>query len=78
MDKSLVLHDILGLYGKLKPRFVKQYLNLSEVISVALSNYINDVRSASLSLSKENIFHMSNDEYSRLKNMLGKGDGVDE
>jgi len=73
----LVLHDILGLYGKLKPRFVKQYLNLSEMIHVALSNYINDVRSGVFP-SKENIFHMSDDEYSRLKNMLGKGDGVDE
>ena len=41
----LVLHDILGLYRQIKPRFVKRYLDLSEQIHEALSNYINDVRS---------------------------------
>ena len=67
----LVLHDILGLYRQIKPRFVKRYLDLSEQIHEALSNYINDVRSGVFP-SKENIFHMSEDEYSKLKDTLGK------
>lgn len=73
----LVLHDILGLYRQIKPRFVKRYLDLSEQIHEALSNYINDVRSGVFP-SKENIFHMSEDEYSKLKDILGKEDRMNE
>jgi 3-methyl-2-oxobutanoate hydroxymethyltransferase len=73
----LVLHDILGLYQQIKPRFVKRYLDLSEQIHEALSNYINDVRSGVFP-SKENIFHMSEDEYSKLKDILGKEDRMNE
>jgi 3-methyl-2-oxobutanoate hydroxymethyltransferase len=73
----LVLHDILGLYRQIKPRFVKQYLDLSEQIHEALSNYINDVRSG-IFPSKENILHMSEDEYSKLKDTLGKEDRMNE
>lgn len=73
----LVLHDILGLYRQIKPRFVKRYLDLSEQIHEALSNYINDVRSGVFP-SKENIFHMSEDEYSKLKGTLGKEDRMNE
>jgi 3-methyl-2-oxobutanoate hydroxymethyltransferase len=73
----LVLHDILGLYRQIKPRFVKRYLDLSEQIHEALSNYINDVRSGVFP-SKENIFHMSEDEYSKLKDTLGKEDRMNE
>ena len=42
----LVLHDILNLYDKIKPRFVKSYINLSETILNALSNYISDVKNS--------------------------------
>jgi 3-methyl-2-oxobutanoate hydroxymethyltransferase len=73
----LVLHDILGLYRQIKPRFVKRYLDLSEQIHLALSNYINDVRSGVFP-SKENIFHMSEDEYSKLMDTLGKEDRMNE
>ena len=73
----LVLHDILGLYRQIKPRFVKRYLDLSEQIHEALSNYINDVKSGVFP-SKENIFHMSEDEYSKLKDTLGKEDRMNE
>ncbi|HEX6294749.1 MAG TPA: 3-methyl-2-oxobutanoate hydroxymethyltransferase [Nitrososphaeraceae archaeon] len=40
----LVLHDMLSLYDKIKPRFVKSYINLSETILNALYNYISDVK----------------------------------
>ncbi len=38
----LVYHDILG-YGDFKPSFVKTYVNLSEIISKAMTEYANDV-----------------------------------
>ena len=42
----LVLHDMLNLYDKIKPRFVKSYINLSEPILNALQSYINDVNTS--------------------------------
>ena len=34
----LVIHDMLGLFEKLQPKFVKRYLSLSEQIKKAISN----------------------------------------
>lgn len=41
----LVYHDLLGLFDKFTPKFVKQYANLKEVIQVALRSYVDDVLS---------------------------------
>ncbi len=41
----LVTHDLLGLFDRFTPRFVKQYAELHRVMSQAFSNYINDVKS---------------------------------
>ncbi len=62
----LVVHDILGLYEKLKPKFVKQYLSLSDEIVQAVSNYKKDVE-ASKFPAQENWFSMEKDEYDKLK-----------
>lgn len=40
----LVTQDLLGMYGNITPKFVKQYRNLSEDIVSALKEYINDVK----------------------------------
>lgn len=39
----LVIHDLIGLLGDFRPKFVKQYLNLSEEIDKAVKEYINEV-----------------------------------
>lgn len=39
----LVLHDLLGLYDRLLPRFVKRYANLGKTIEEALAAYREDV-----------------------------------
>lgn len=41
----LVLHDLLGLYDQLQPRFVKQYANLRLPIVEAFSRFRHDVLS---------------------------------
>jgi 3-methyl-2-oxobutanoate hydroxymethyltransferase len=43
----LVIHDMLGLFEKLKPKFVKRYLSLSEEIKKAVSEYVKDVTDGS-------------------------------
>src|SRR6187402_2208860 len=40
----LVMHDLLGINTEFKPRFLRQYLNLHELATKAVEQYINDVR----------------------------------
>ncbi len=40
----LVTHDLLGIYDKFCPSFVKQYVKLSDHIKNALNSYIDEVR----------------------------------
>ncbi|MBC8044194.1 MAG: 3-methyl-2-oxobutanoate hydroxymethyltransferase [Rhizobacter sp.] len=43
----LVLNDMLGLNENFKPRFVRQYAKLEQVISDAVKRYVDDVRQGS-------------------------------
>ncbi len=40
----LVSYDFLGLFTDFKPRFVKHYANLAEVVSQATAAYVDEVR----------------------------------
>ena len=40
----LVMHDMLGINTEFKPRFLRQYLNLQELATKAVEQYIDDVR----------------------------------
>src|SRR5574338_1290153 len=61
----LVVHDVLGMYDKLKPKFVKQYLSLSDQITKAISSYKLDVESGKFP-AKENWFTMDKSELDKL------------
>ncbi len=39
----LVIHDMLGLFSRYTPKFVKQYINLSPLISKAIEDFKNEV-----------------------------------
>lgn len=41
----LVLHDMLGMNTEFSPRFLRRYLNLNELMTNAISQYVNDVKS---------------------------------
>ena len=41
----LVMHDMLGINTEFKPRFLRQYLNISEQVTGAVQQYIKDVKS---------------------------------
>jgi len=41
----LVMHDMLGINTEFKPRFLRQYLNIHEQATKAVSQYIKDVKS---------------------------------
>jgi len=48
----LVINDLLGLYDKLKPKFVKQYANLWEIIKKAVIRYRDDVKASKFPTKK--------------------------
>lgn len=40
----LVYHDIFGIFTDFKPKFVKRYANVADIIDKAAKEYINDVK----------------------------------
>jgi 3-methyl-2-oxobutanoate hydroxymethyltransferase len=58
----LVSYDLLGIYQKMKPRFVKKYLDLDHSITDSVQAYSRDVKSG-LFPSDENTIHMDPREY---------------
>jgi 3-methyl-2-oxobutanoate hydroxymethyltransferase len=61
----LVLHDMLGLFQDFKPKFVKRYANIREVISTAVKDYCAEVREGKFP-SDEFSFEMTEEETGRL------------
>ncbi|RWY47957.1 3-methyl-2-oxobutanoate hydroxymethyltransferase [Mucilaginibacter gilvus] len=49
----LVIHDMLGLNKGFKPRFLRQYANLYDVMDGAIKNYVSDVRANNFPNEKE-------------------------
>jgi len=49
----LVMHDMLGLNKGFSPRFLRRYANLFEEITIAVQNYIKDVKTADFPSEKE-------------------------
>jgi 3-methyl-2-oxobutanoate hydroxymethyltransferase len=43
----LVMHDMLGINTEFKPRFLRQYLNIHELSTKAVQEYIRDVKNRS-------------------------------
>ena len=65
----LVVQDLLGMYEKIKPKFAKRYMNLSEDIVNSLENFKKDVES-SIFPAEENWFSMNNDELKKLREQI--------
>lgn len=61
----LVVHDVLGLYERFTPKFVKRYIQLSQPIQEALSRYRDDVREGRFP-GPEHTFTISQEEMSKL------------
>ncbi len=67
----LVVQDLLGMYDKLKPKFVKRYMNLSEDIVKAVENYKKDIELGTFP-SQENWFSMDDSELKNLREEIGR------
>ena len=40
----LVIHDLLGLFGEFRPKFVKSYLNIRQEMETAIKSFIEEVK----------------------------------
>jgi 3-methyl-2-oxobutanoate hydroxymethyltransferase len=49
----LVTHDMLGLYTRFHPRFVRRYAQIAEEMTSAFKHYVADVKAKSFPTSKE-------------------------
>ncbi len=66
----LVVDDLLGKFTDFKPSFVRQYANLADVSSKAITNYVNDVRTNNYPNNEES-FHLSSEEEAALLSLVG-------
>lgn len=66
----LVIHDMLGLYEQMKPKFVRRYAELSQEMIKALTSFKDDVVSEKFP-GEENTFHMEKNELDALMKELG-------
>ncbi|PSR54296.1 3-methyl-2-oxobutanoate hydroxymethyltransferase [Adhaeribacter arboris] len=49
----LVSHDLLGITKEFKPRFLRRYADLHDIMTKAVRNYIHDVKSRDFPTSEE-------------------------
>ena len=66
----LVVQDLLGMYEKIKPKFAKRYLNLSDEIVNSVSSYKNEVQTSTFP-KEENSFSMDEAELKKLREEIG-------
>jgi 3-methyl-2-oxobutanoate hydroxymethyltransferase len=67
----LVTHDMVGLFDRFTPKFVKQYAKISSVIAQAIESYKTEVAEKKFPGEKHS-FAMSEDELEKMKDALKK------
>ena len=60
--QNLVLHDMVGLFDRFSPKFVKRYANCWDLISKALVDFQEDVKNGGFP-KEEHSFTMKEEEY---------------
>jgi 3-methyl-2-oxobutanoate hydroxymethyltransferase len=69
----LVINDMLGYFEDFKPKFVKKYANIREVMKNAVNEYCEEVRSGEFP-DQEHSFEMSEEETGRLYGRIKPSD----
>lgn len=67
----LVTHDLLGLFERFTPKFVKRYANLSIEMKKAFSEYKADVQARAFPDAEHSV-EMSDDEWQRLEEIIAQ------
>jgi 3-methyl-2-oxobutanoate hydroxymethyltransferase len=69
----LVTHDMVGLFDRFTPKFVKQYADIRKTIAEALAAYKADVQNRTFP-AEEHSFGMGAEELEKLREALGEGE----
>ena len=64
-----VFHDLLGLYGQLKPKHAKQYINGEKIIAKAIASYCAEVQQGEFP-SKRNTYKIDNKLFNQIKQAI--------
>ena len=70
----LVSHDMLGLFDKFTPKFVKQYANMAEPIRDAYAAYCDEVKRHMFPVNDEHGFSISDDIWATVQAEFGRGE----
>ena len=65
----LVFHDVVGLFDRFVPKFVKQYTNVRKIIIEALKEYNRDVQEGNFP-GPEHSFKMADETLTELKKII--------
>ena len=72
----LVLHDLIGMTFGRQPRFVRQYVNLREVMTEAIQRWTNDVKTDAYPNEKES-YGLTDETMAELQPALKSGTAAD-
>jgi len=70
----VVTYDLIGLFERFKPRFVKRYADLASVVRQAAAAYVRDVRAGTFP-GPEQTVTMAPEELAKFKRELGSAEG---
>lgn len=62
----MVIHDMVGLFDRFTPKFVKQYARISDTIASAIAAYADDVKNRRFP-GEEHSFTMKTDELGKME-----------
>jgi 3-methyl-2-oxobutanoate hydroxymethyltransferase len=68
----LVFHDVLGLFDRFIPKFVKKYAELGAMAQEALTRYVDEVKSRSFP-DAEHVFSMDQKALAQFRDMIAQG-----
>ena len=68
----VVTYDLVGLFERFRPRFVKRYVELAPIVRQAASAYAQDVRTGAFPGPAQTVA-MSPNEVAKLKARIGNG-----
>ena len=66
----LVTYDLIGLFDRFQPKFVKRYAHVGPLVQEAASHYVEEVRSGRFPDAAHTVA-MAPEEYARLKQSFG-------
>jgi 3-methyl-2-oxobutanoate hydroxymethyltransferase len=69
----LVLHDLLGLFDRFTPKFVKQYAHLNAAMRSAFAEYIADVQAGRFPAAEHTV-EMAEGEWDELRKLIENGE----